>query len=77
MSNLSNPSPTLSGLIEVLSDLIQTTQLFPDENQTTYEPLREMLFSDLTPGTPYEEVIAQTWSTWNGKRFAIAGFAIS
>jgi hypothetical protein len=74
MSNLSNSSPTSSGLIEVLSDLIQSTQLFPDENQTTYETLREMLFSDLTPGTPYEHVIAQNlvdleWEAMRHRRF--------
>lgn len=74
MSNLSNPSPNSSSLIEVLSDLIQTTQLFPDENRTTYEALREMLFSDLTPGTPYEHVIAQNlvdleWEAMRHRRF--------
>jgi hypothetical protein len=58
----------------VLSDLIQSTQLFPDEDQTTYDALREMLFSDLTSGTPYEHVIAQNlvdleWEAMRHRRF--------
>ncbi len=74
MSTLSKPPPTPSGIVEVLSDLIQSTQFFPDEDKTTYQALREMLFSDLAPVTPYEHVIAQNlvdleWEAMRHRRF--------
>jgi len=74
MSTVPTPPPTSTGIIEVLSDLTRSTQLFPDEDQTTYQALRAMLFSDLAPGTPYEHVIAQNlvdleWEAMRHRRF--------
>ena len=35
-------------------ELVSRPMLLPDEDETTYDGLREALLADLVPGTPYE-----------------------
>ena len=74
MSSSAKSKSSLKGAITVLDDLIQAPQLLPDEDATTFEALRDVLFADLAPGTPYERLLARNlvdleWEALRHRRF--------
>ncbi|MGJ8585992.1 MAG: hypothetical protein ACSHXD_18025 [Marinosulfonomonas sp.] len=46
-----------------LLDLLPGIELFPGEDETTYEGLRQAFMADLAPGTPYETALAHNLIT--------------
>lgn len=74
MSKLKNPKKTMSphprGVRLEVFDLLPSIKLFPGENETGYDGLKQAFMADLAPGTPYETSLVQNLITleWEAVR---------
>lgn len=64
---------TIATNIQTPAELLQeicAPHILPDESSETFDSLREALFSDLAPRTPYETLLAEQLVTleWDGLR---------
>jgi len=69
MSNKLPKTSSDTARAELLQNLLPT-QLLPDEDPETYGALRDAIFLDLMPGTPYERILAEQLVTleWEALR---------
>jgi hypothetical protein len=70
MATPTKSAASQTGAVDVLAGFLPPPHLFPDEDTTSYEGLRDILMSDLAPQSPYERVLAQNLVDleWQGLR---------